>query len=116
MLAAGAAVIMLAYLGFAVGNVSLAAAAFVVAGVSIGCVETAEQAAVASLVPDQYRGLAFGLLAAIQSFGNQAVSAVAGLLWTAFSPRVAFAYLAAWMAVTLAGFSRSRNLRARAHT
>jgi hypothetical protein len=37
----------------------------------------------------------------VQSFGNLAASAIAGLLWTAVSPRVAFAYLVAWMAVAL---------------
>jgi hypothetical protein len=82
----------------------LAAAAFVVAGVGIGCVETAEQAAVASLAPEQYRGSAFGLLAAIQSFGNLAASGVADLLWMVLAPEVAFVYLAAWMVVALAGF------------
>jgi MFS family permease len=84
--------------------------------VGIGCVETAEQATVASLAPEQYRGSAFGLLAAIQSFGNLAASGVAGLLWTAFSPSAAFAYLAAWMVVALAGFAGFLNLRARTHT
>jgi hypothetical protein len=67
---------------------------FIAAGVAIGCVETAEHAAVAALAPVELRGSAFGLLAAVQSFGNLAASAIAGLLWTAVSPRVAFAYLA----------------------
>ncbi len=65
VLAAGAAAFLPAYLGFATGNVPLVAAAFVVAGVGIGCVETTEQAAVASLASEQSRGSAFGLLAAI---------------------------------------------------
>ena len=116
VLAAGAAAFLLAYLGFAVGSVPLASAASVVAGVGIGCVETAEQAAVASLAPEHYRGSAFGLLAAIQSFGNLAASGVAGLLWTVFSPSAAFAYLAARMVVALAGFSSFLNLRALAPT
>ena len=51
---------------------------FVAAGVAIGCVETAEHAAVAALAPDEIRGSAFGLLAAVQSFGNFVASAVAG--------------------------------------
>jgi hypothetical protein len=55
----------------------------------IGCVETAEHAAVAALAPVELRGSAFGLLAAVQSFGNLAASAIAGLLWTLASPRVA---------------------------
>jgi hypothetical protein len=50
--------------------------------VAIGCVETAEHAAVAALAPVELRGSAFGLLAAVQSFGNLAASAIAGLLWT----------------------------------
>lgn len=104
VLAAGVGGFLLAYLGFATGNVPLVAGAFVVAGVGIGCVETAEHTAVASLSPEQYRGSAFGLLAAIQSFGNLAASGVAGLLWTVFSPEVAFVYLAVWMGVALAGF------------
>jgi hypothetical protein len=71
--------------------------------VGIGCVETAEHAAVASLAPVELRGSAFGLLAAVQSFGNLAASAIAGLLWTAASPRVAFGYLVAWMLLAMVG-------------
>ena len=43
------------------------------------------------------RGSAFGLLAAVQAFGNLAASAVAAVIWTVFSPAWAFAYLAGWM-------------------
>ena len=71
-------------------------------GTGKGLVETAEQAAVAVHAPEEIRGSAFGLLAAVQSFGNLGASAVAGALWTLVSPRVAFAYLAAWMVVSLA--------------
>jgi hypothetical protein len=34
--------------------------------------------------------------------GNLAASALAGLLWTAFSPTVAFVYLVAWLAIAAA--------------
>jgi hypothetical protein len=37
----------------------------------------------------------------VQSFGNLAASAIAGLLWTAVSPRAAFGYLVAWMLLAL---------------
>lgn len=74
---------------------------FLLAGVAIGCVETAEHAVVAALAPDTLRGSAFGLLAAVQSFGNLAASAVAGALWTLASPKAAFIYAAAWMALAL---------------
>ena len=60
------------------------------------------RAAVASLAPPDLRGSAFGALAAIQSFGNLAASAVAGGLWTLVSPRAAFLYLAGWMVVSAA--------------
>ena len=89
---------------------------FVAAGVGIGFVETAEHAAVAGAAPNQLRGSAFGLLAGVQSFGNLAASAIAGLLWTALSPSWAFAYLAAWMLVALVlfGFARPPTVAAAA--
>jgi hypothetical protein len=40
---------------------------------------------------------------AVQSFGNLAASAIAGLLWTLASPRVAFGYLVTWMLLGLVG-------------
>jgi MFS family permease len=103
VLALGVGMFGLAYAGFAAGPTSVLTLApwFVAAGVAIGCVETAEHAAVAALAPVELRGSAFGLLAAVQSFGNLAASAIAGLLWTAASPRIAFAYLVAWMPLAL---------------
>ena len=100
----GAGAFAVAYLGFAsdASSVLTLAPWFVLAGVGIGCVETAEHAAVAGLAPDNLRGSAFGALAAAQSFGNLAASAVAGILWTVLSPAWAFGYLAAWMVVAVA--------------
>jgi MFS family permease len=111
VLALGVALFGLAYAGFAAGGSSVLALApwFVAAGVAIGCVETAEHAAVAALAPVELRGSAFGLLAAVQSFGNLAASAIAGLLWTAVSPRVAFVYLVAWMLLTPVGLLMARR-------
>jgi len=83
-------------------EIGLILAGFVLAGVGIGCVETAEHGVVAALAPEALRGSAFGLLAAVQSIGNLAASAVAGILWTLVSPAAAFAYAAAWMLVALA--------------
>ena len=57
-------------------------------------------------------GVAFGLLAAVQSFGNLAASAIAGLLWTAVSPGVAFGYLVVWMVLALVGLLAARRSRA----
>ncbi len=111
VLVLGVALFGLAYAGFAAGATSVLALApwFVAAGVAIGCVETAEHAAVAALAPVELRGSAFGLLAAVQSFGNLAASAIAGLLWTAVSPRVAFGYLLAWMLLALIALLAARR-------
>lgn len=96
-----------AYAGLALTGTGIApiAACFVLAGIAIGLAETAEHAAVAAFAPAGLRGSAFGALAAIQSLGNFAASAAAGLLWTAVSPRAAFLYLAAWMVVALAALA-----------
>ena len=112
-LALGVGLFGLAYAGFAAGPTSVLGLApwFVAAGVAIGCVETAEHAAVAGLAPVELRGSAFGLLAAVQSFGNLAASALAGLLWTVASPRVAFVYLVAWMVLALVGLLAARRSR-----
>jgi MFS family permease len=111
VLVLGVAAFALAYGAFALTDASIAllAVAFVVAGIGIGFVETAEHAAVATHAPERVRGSAFGLLAATQSFGNLAASAIAGALWTLASPEAAFAFLAAVMLVSLAGFGLARR-------
>ncbi len=113
-LAGGIAAFLIAYLTFALGgpSVLLLAAAFVLAGIGIGAVETAEHAAVAAFAPPDTRGSAFGLLAAVQSFGNLAASSLAGLLWVTLSPGTAFFYIAAWMALALLVLSTPRLKRA----
>lgn len=104
----GAAYLLLAATG---PSIILILAGFILAGIAIGCVETAEHAAVATLAPEDLRGSAFGLLAAVQSFGNLAASAIAGLLWTLVSPTAAFIYAASWMVLALALFVRLRPSR-----
>jgi Major Facilitator Superfamily len=111
VLTSGIAAFLVAYAGLAFVGPSLIALAlvFAVGGIGIAFVETAEHSAVAVLTPPEIRGSAFGLLAAVQSFGNLAASAIAGVLWTLVSPRAAFLYLAAWMLVALVGFSLYRR-------
>ncbi|MEJ7771761.1 MAG: MFS transporter [Geodermatophilaceae bacterium] len=101
--AAGVFAFGLAYLLFAVSGpaIALLAVAFALAGIGIGCAETAEHAAIAAFAPAEIRGSAFGMLATVQAIGNVAASAIAGLLYTLTSPTVAFSYLAAWMLVAL---------------
>jgi MFS family permease len=103
VLAAGTIAFAVAYivLAFTGAGIIVLAAGFVLAGVGIGCVETAEHAAVAALAPQHLRGSAFGLLATAQSLGNFLASSIAGLLWTLVSPAAAFAYAAAWMLIAL---------------
>lgn len=103
VLAVGVALFLVGYVGFAVPspNLFVLAGGFVAAGVGIGCVETNQHTAVASLAPTDLRGSAFGLLAAVQSFGNIVASAIAGLLWSVWSPVASFVYLSAWALVAL---------------
>ena len=109
VLIAGVTAFLIAYVGFAVDTANWWALAswFLLAGVDIGCVETAEHAAVATHAPDDLRGSAFGLLAGIQSFGNLAASGIAGILWATISPTAAFAYIATWMLIALITLSRT---------
>jgi MFS family permease len=114
VLSLGVSSFLVAYGGFAVSGATLVllAVLFLLAGAGKGLVETAEQAAVAVLAPEEVRGSAFGVLAAIQSFGNLAASAIAGALWTLVSPRAAFVYLAGWMLVSLVTLITARATRA----
>jgi len=103
--AAGAAVYVAGYAVFSAGprSVVLLAAGFALAGVGIGLAETAESTTVAVLLPDRLRGNGYGVLGLVQSFGALGASLVAGLLWSAVSPGVAFGYAAAWMALAAVG-------------
>lgn len=104
---AGVAVFAVSYVLFAVAGPVLVVlgVAFALAGIGIGCAETAEHAAVAAFAPLELRGSAFGMLATAQAGGNVAASAVAGALYTFATPTIAFGYLAAWMVVALAVLS-----------
>lgn len=93
----------LAYVGFThdTANWLVLLPWFVLDGIGIGRVGTAQHAAVTTHAPAEIRCSAFGLLAATKSFGNLAASLVAGILWTAVSPSWAFFYLPVAMAVAL---------------
>lgn len=102
-LAAGTSAFLLAYtlLGATGPSLPVLAVGFLLAGVGIGFVETAEHTAVARYAPEDLRGSAFGFLAALQSVGNLVASGVAGILWTVVAPGAAFAWAAGWMVVSL---------------
>ena len=113
---AGFASVGFASAGFASADATAVTAAvlavpFVLAGVGIGAAETAEHAAVAALAPDEVRGSAFGLLAAVQAGGNVVASTIAGLLWTVVSASAAFWYLPAWMLIAVITLASSLGAR-----
>jgi hypothetical protein len=45
----------------------------------------------------------------LQSLGNLAASAIAGILWTVVSPTVAFVWLSAWMAIAFVAVVLARR-------
>ncbi|MGI8677265.1 MAG: MFS transporter [Jatrophihabitans sp.] len=75
--------------------------AFALAGVGIGCAETAESSSVALQLPDRLRGNGYGVLGLVQSFGDLGATVVAGFLWAAVSPTAAFSYAAGWMVISV---------------
>ncbi|MFJ6088351.1 MFS transporter [Streptomyces sp. NPDC092369] len=105
VLTGGVAAFAVAYGLFTINSAAIVflAVPFLLAGIGIGAVETAQHSAVAALAPKDLRGSAFGMLATVQSFGNLTASTIAGILWTTISPTAAFTYLTAWMLVALAG-------------
>ena len=113
VLAAGAVCFAAGYGVFAAGprQPYLLAAGFILAGLGIGCGETAQSAAVAALAPASLRGSAFGLLATAQAGANLGASAIAGLVWTTVSPAAAFLFLAGAMIIAVPLILASRRSR-----
>jgi MFS family permease len=103
VLGTGAGVYVVGYLLFARSGhgVWALALAFVLAGIGIGCAETAESTTVALALPDRLRGNGFGVLGLVQSAGDLGATVVAGLLWSLVSPLAAFSYAAGWMALAV---------------
>lgn len=99
--ALGATVYVGAYALFAVGGVAGVMAGFALAGLGIGLAETAESSLVALGISGEARSHAFGVLGLTQSVGDLGATVVAGILWTLFSPEVAFAYAAGWMVLSV---------------
>jgi len=101
--AAGAALYLAAYAGFAspVHSWPLLAVFFCLAGAGIGLAETAESTLVAQLLPGALRGSGFGVLGGLQSAGDFLSSAVVGVLYTTVSAAAGFGYAATWMAVAV---------------
>ena len=110
----------LGYVGGAVSSLGFAAAflwklevltyllaMFGLAGFSIAVSDALEGAMTADLVTEPVRVTAYGVLGAVNGVGDLVASVVVGVLWTTFSPVVAFAYAAVGMsagALVLARF------------
>lgn len=112
VLVLGASAFVAAYFGFALPTDQwlMLVPWFLLAGVGIGFAETAEHSAVASAVPSEIRGSAFGLLAGIQSLGNFVSSVLAGFVWTAASPSYSFALLGIAMFIGASLLARPSRL------
>jgi MFS family permease len=92
----------LGYLAFAAGTLGFAfeasaifyilAILFLLIGFQVAVVDTIEAAYAAELLPTGLRGTGYGALQTINGVGDLMSSAVVGLLWTLFSPSVAFGY------------------------
>ncbi|HEX8854543.1 MAG TPA: MFS transporter [Thermoleophilaceae bacterium] len=87
-LAAGSAILLASYTGFAFvpDNIPGLAACFATAGVAVGLVEPSEQTLIALHAPPDERRSLFTLLAVVDGVGVVAASLIAGVLWTVFSP------------------------------
>lgn len=102
VLAAGALVYVVAYVGFAVlGTGWSLLPLFLLSGCGIGFAETAQSAIVACALPDEQRGSGYGVLGLVQAGGDLVATVVGGILYTVVSPVACFVYAAAWMALSL---------------
>jgi MFS family permease len=67
---------------------------FVLGGIQVAIEETVEDSFCAELVDSAQHGMAFGLLATVNGFGDFLSSTAVGLLWSAAGPSLAFTYSA----------------------
>jgi MFS family permease len=72
---------------------------FVLGGIYVAVEETLEDSLCAELVSEEQHGMAFGVLATVNGFGDFLSSIVVGALWTAAGTTAAFGYSAALFAL-----------------
>ena len=89
------AVAMNVLLASFIPSLPLLVAVFFLAGSGYALQQTLERAIAADLAPVTVRSTGFGALAAVNGIGDFLSSALVGVLWTALSPRIAFAIAAA---------------------
>lgn len=94
------AVLMNIVLVAAIPSVATLIIVFALAGAAYAAQQSLERAIAADLLPDTVRSTGFGVLAAANGVGDFVSSVIVGVLWTQFSPTVAFAFA---LIVTLVG-------------
>ncbi len=70
---------------------------FALSGIYVGIQDALEGAIPAGMITQQERGTAYGVMGAVNGFGDLIASALVGMLWTLASPSIAFAVAAALM-------------------
>jgi MFS family permease len=66
---------------------------FIIAGISTATVTTLKKACAADMLPEEVRGLGFGLMQGCEGFATLISSACIGFLWTHYSPLIGFSYV-----------------------
>jgi MFS family permease len=91
VIATGWTIYAIVYAGFALAENLIALLAwFLLYGLYFGLTEGTEKALVADLAPASRRGFAFGVYNAVLGAGGLLASVLFGVLWTTFSPPIAF--------------------------
>jgi MFS family permease len=65
---------------------------FAIAGITYAFQQSPERAIAADIVPIEVRSTGFGVFASVNGIGDLISSAIVGVIWTVFSPTVAFSY------------------------
>ncbi|GCE48582.1 putative MFS family arabinose efflux permease [Thermosporothrix hazakensis] len=98
LLSLGLLLYLLSYLGFAfsLAHPAWLMLCFTLAGMGNGCIQACQKAAIVALSPAELRLSALRLLPVFQACGSAIAGIMVGLLWTFFSPMIAFIHLAVW--------------------
>jgi MFS family permease len=84
---------------------------FIVAGIYIGIQDALEGAIPSDMVSAEERGTAYGMMGAVNGFGDLFASALVGTVWTLASPVIAFSTAAALMLAGAVAVLRGGNAR-----
>jgi len=84
---------------------------FALAGVFIAAEDTLESTITADFIPSETRGIGMGVLGTVNGIGDFGASVIVGLLWTAISPVVAFAFSGAAMLIGVVALVSVRQER-----